>query len=119
MKKYRREFVGDVQFIDDPNDDWFCITFDKWSGDFCPNNIYFNKISGRIRIQKGAHCELFGQYLLFLPKSPQKYEFDKHHRIILEKFIKDAYKAFEGDSLIETGPSSLRRVNITMSQQRV
>lgn len=115
-KGYERIQVGDAYFTDDPNDDWFGIAFNGvWIGDFCPNAIYINKATGRIKLQESnMFCKLL--YGLYVAESLHQYRFEVHHRLILERFVSKCLTSYcKGNS----SRISLDNVMITMSQQRV
>jgi hypothetical protein len=118
-KEYVRIHVGDVQFTDDINDDWFCISFNSvYIGDFVPNCIYINKKNGVIRI---FETSLFVRLLsgFFVHRAMCKYKFQEHHRLILEKFVNDTFKQYHKDGLDSISKISIENIMITMSQQRV
>ena len=80
---YSRVFIGDAIFTDDPNDDWFCISFDVWVGDFCPNCMYVHKATGRV---KTLETSLFSSLLagFFVASTLTRFKFCEHHKRMLE-----------------------------------
>lgn len=116
---YKRIFVGDAQFTDDPNDDWFCISFNNvWIGDFCPNCIYINKLSGCIKTSNESN--IFVRLLpgFLVHRCLQSYKFDKHIKIILERFVRETFKKYIRDDR-NINSVNLDHVLITLTQQRV
>jgi hypothetical protein len=118
--EFVRIHVGDVQFTDDPNDDWFCISFNSvYIGDYCPNCLYINKMDGRIKVEQSSlFAQLLGGY--FVNKSLEKYKFQEHHRKILEHFVNESFHKYITKTVNnKTKSTSLKDVLITMTQQRV
>ena len=112
---YSRDFIGDAIFTDDPNDDWFCISFDVWVGDFCPNCMYVHKATGRV---KTLETSLFSSLLagFFVASTLTRFKFCEHHKRMLERLGRDCFKKFNSGAV---HTFSLDKVVITMSQQRV
>ena len=116
-KEYRRIYIGDAELTDDPNDDWLCISFNSvYIGDFCPNCIYINKNNGRTKI---LETSLFSRLLsgFFIHRSLMYYKFDKHHRLLLERFVTECFKNYSTN--IPLNNVSLEHLMITFTQQRV
>ncbi len=127
--EYSRIFVGDAEFTDDPNDDWLCISFNRvYVGDFTPCNVYIHRITGKVRTQESSvFCRLMQglRVCRMMTTRLSKFEFCRHHRIILERFARQAFanaETEEGhriDSRHATKKLSLETVMISMTQQRV
>jgi hypothetical protein len=115
-KRYERICIGDTIFIDDSNDPWFCISFNcVYIGDYCPCAIYINKETGKIKKKESDIMGLLIQ-AVFAAKQLHQYQFQKHHKLMLERFARSAFKAYNANSLHNL---SLDRILITFSQQRV
>lgn len=113
-KESTRTIIGDVQFTDDINDDWFGITFNSvYIGDYTPNAIYIHKHTGKIKILKTNFFCLLKQGL-FIHFCMKKYKFDVIHQKILEKLARECFRQYNSESDIK-----LDNVLITMSLQRV
>ena len=115
---YQRLFVGDAIFTDDPNDDWFCIHFDKWIGDYCPTDIYICKKTGRTKVmESNLFCTLLHGF--FVCDRMLRYQFDHHHKLILEKFARNCFRDFNSRHEDKRMQFSLDKVMITLTRQRV
>lgn len=110
---YQKLIVGDAIFTDDPNDDWFCISFDKWIGDYQPTTIYLCKKTGRAKVVEST---LFSTLLdgLFVCEKLSAYKFEKQHRLILEKFARSCFRTMPSVQYL-----GLDNVMITLARQRV
>jgi hypothetical protein len=98
---YKREFIGDMIITDDPNDDWLCISFDLWIGDFVPGCLYINKVTKKTKINYNSSfvCWLVG---FVIHKNLVKFSIQKHHKNLLKKILFDILQDKLSIAIIDT-----------------
>ena len=96
---YKVDIIGSMIIRDDPNDDWLCISFDIWIGDFVPGSLYINKLTKKTRIDVGSQfsCWLFG---FIINKNLINESINDNHKKLLDKLLSDIL--YDKHSIINT-----------------